>query len=254
MRPTSNCSVPPQTMPATREAPGPAPSPAPAGRLSSPRHGRALPSWPLLVLALPATVAVWSGWVGIGRPTGFGEVHPLPGNLGLAEPRHRGHLARRCGGLRRLRLARLAVRRRRVGADPLLRPLVGHRITRPGHGRASRLPPAHPGRRQPRAVGHHHRGGLPARAGPRHGRCSRPPASRGCLWPKSARRRAYLSPETKINWGPVGPSCSCRAQGRCSHTAGSTLRSAGGRCPARRRRAASLPALPAGSGTTGLKR
>jgi hypothetical protein len=24
-------------------------------------------------------VAVWSGWVGIGRLTGFGEVHPLPG-------------------------------------------------------------------------------------------------------------------------------------------------------------------------------
>jgi hypothetical protein len=38
-----------------------------------------LRSWPLLVLALPAAVAVWSGWVGIGRLTGFGEVHPLPG-------------------------------------------------------------------------------------------------------------------------------------------------------------------------------
>jgi hypothetical protein len=36
-------------------------------------------SWPLLVLALPATVAVWSGWVGIGQMTGFGQVHPLPG-------------------------------------------------------------------------------------------------------------------------------------------------------------------------------
>jgi hypothetical protein len=39
----------------------------------------AVPSWPLLVLALPAAVAVWSGWVGIGRMTGFGQVHPLPG-------------------------------------------------------------------------------------------------------------------------------------------------------------------------------
>ena len=36
-------------------------------------------SWPLLVLALPATVAVWSGWVGIGQMTGFGQVYPLPG-------------------------------------------------------------------------------------------------------------------------------------------------------------------------------
>ena len=36
-------------------------------------------SWPLLVLAVPAAVAVWSGWVGIGQMTGFGEMHPLPG-------------------------------------------------------------------------------------------------------------------------------------------------------------------------------
>jgi hypothetical protein len=36
-------------------------------------------SWPLLILALPAAVAVWSGWVGIGQMTGFGQVHPLPG-------------------------------------------------------------------------------------------------------------------------------------------------------------------------------
>jgi hypothetical protein len=36
-------------------------------------------SWPLLVLAAPAAVAVWSGWVGIGQMTGFGEIHPLPG-------------------------------------------------------------------------------------------------------------------------------------------------------------------------------
>ena len=40
---------------------------------------RAVRSWPLLVLAAPAAVAVWSGWVGIGRMTGFGQVHPLPG-------------------------------------------------------------------------------------------------------------------------------------------------------------------------------
>jgi hypothetical protein len=36
-------------------------------------------SWPLVVLVVPAGVAVWSGWVGIGRLTGFGVVAPLPG-------------------------------------------------------------------------------------------------------------------------------------------------------------------------------
>jgi hypothetical protein len=35
-----------------------------------------------LILALPAAVAVWSGWVGIGQMTGFGQVHPLPGIWG----------------------------------------------------------------------------------------------------------------------------------------------------------------------------
>jgi hypothetical protein len=44
--------------------------------------GPAVRSWPLLVLAVPAAVAVWSGWVGIGDMTGFGQVHPLPGIWG----------------------------------------------------------------------------------------------------------------------------------------------------------------------------
>jgi hypothetical protein len=35
--------------------------------------------WPLLVLAAPAGVAIWSGWVGLGQMAGFGVVHPLPG-------------------------------------------------------------------------------------------------------------------------------------------------------------------------------
>jgi hypothetical protein len=39
----------------------------------------AVRTWPLLLLALPAAVATWSGWVGIGRMTGFGLVRPLPG-------------------------------------------------------------------------------------------------------------------------------------------------------------------------------
>jgi hypothetical protein len=40
---------------------------------------KALPRWPLYLIALPAAVAVWSGWVGIGQLSGFGLVHPLPG-------------------------------------------------------------------------------------------------------------------------------------------------------------------------------
>jgi hypothetical protein len=36
-------------------------------------------SWPVWLLAAPAFVAIWSGWVGLGELTGFGVVHPLPG-------------------------------------------------------------------------------------------------------------------------------------------------------------------------------
>ncbi|GLY33557.1 hypothetical protein Kisp02_69220 [Kineosporia sp. NBRC 101731] len=36
-------------------------------------------AWPVLLLALPAFVAIWSGWVELGRLTGFGPVAPLPG-------------------------------------------------------------------------------------------------------------------------------------------------------------------------------
>lgn len=44
----------------------------------SPTH-QPVRSWPVLLLALPAFVAIWSGWVGLGELTGFGIVHPLPG-------------------------------------------------------------------------------------------------------------------------------------------------------------------------------
>lgn len=42
---------------------------------TGPRHH----SWPLLLIAAPAAVAVWSGWVGLGTMCGFGIIHPLPG-------------------------------------------------------------------------------------------------------------------------------------------------------------------------------
>lgn len=40
---------------------------------------RPLPRWPLLLIAAPAAVAIWSGWVGLGGMAGFGVVRPLPG-------------------------------------------------------------------------------------------------------------------------------------------------------------------------------
>ena len=50
----------------------------PAIRADTPT-GRRPRSWPVWLLALPAFVAIWSGWVGLGELTGFGVVHPLPG-------------------------------------------------------------------------------------------------------------------------------------------------------------------------------
>jgi hypothetical protein len=41
--------------------------------------GRKPRGWPLVVIALPAAVSIWSGWVGLGGLCGFGIVHPLPG-------------------------------------------------------------------------------------------------------------------------------------------------------------------------------
>lgn len=49
----------------------------PAKKKVRPRRG--LPTWPVLLMAFPAFVAIWSGWVGLGEATGFGVVHPLPG-------------------------------------------------------------------------------------------------------------------------------------------------------------------------------
>lgn len=38
--------------------------------------------WPLLLIAAPAAVAIWSGWVGLGELCGFGPVNLLPGVAG----------------------------------------------------------------------------------------------------------------------------------------------------------------------------
>src|SRR3984957_7300372 len=36
----------------------------------------------LVLMASPAAVAIWSGWVGLGGLCGFGPIHPLPGIAG----------------------------------------------------------------------------------------------------------------------------------------------------------------------------
>src|SRR6266496_4595441 len=47
--------------------------------VSAMSSAKRLPRWPLLLIAAPAAVAVWSGWVGLGGLCGFGIIHPLPG-------------------------------------------------------------------------------------------------------------------------------------------------------------------------------
>ncbi|HEY8717739.1 hypothetical protein [Pengzhenrongella sp.] len=47
--------------------------------MAGPAPERRGSSWPVLLLALPAFVAIWSGWVELGTLTGFGLVQPLPG-------------------------------------------------------------------------------------------------------------------------------------------------------------------------------
>lgn len=44
-----------------------------------PVTARPVKSWPLLLLALPAFVAIWGGWVGLGHLTGFGPIQLFPG-------------------------------------------------------------------------------------------------------------------------------------------------------------------------------
>jgi hypothetical protein len=64
--------LPPAVRPAAEGITAPPPDPFPQPR-------KAAATWPLVLLAFPAFVAIWSGWVDLGRLTGFGVVHPFPG-------------------------------------------------------------------------------------------------------------------------------------------------------------------------------
>jgi hypothetical protein len=43
------------------------------------KPARPVAVWPVWLLMIPAFVAVWAGWVGLGQYTGFGRVNLLPG-------------------------------------------------------------------------------------------------------------------------------------------------------------------------------
>ena len=73
---------PPATVPVPAERNGdPRGVPAESAEApSAPRKPRkAVMVWPVWLLMLPASVAIWGGWVGLGEMAGFGVVNLLPG-------------------------------------------------------------------------------------------------------------------------------------------------------------------------------
>ncbi|MET7868003.1 hypothetical protein [Micromonospora taraxaci] len=69
-------AVPPAQEPVVHE---PVPQGEPTVRTAP---ARAVVVWPVVLLAAPAFVAIWGGWVGLGGLTGFGKVNLLPGIVG----------------------------------------------------------------------------------------------------------------------------------------------------------------------------
>ncbi|WP_030439849.1 hypothetical protein [Actinoplanes subtropicus] len=59
--------------------PAPAAPAVPDTPAAAVRPERSPVTWPVLLLCLPAFVAIWGGWVEMGRLTGFGKVTLLPG-------------------------------------------------------------------------------------------------------------------------------------------------------------------------------
>jgi hypothetical protein len=162
------------------------------------RPGRAIWSWPLLVLAAPAAAEVWSGWVGIAQKTGFGLISPLPGiwpslHLDTAITLPVGVEAYAAYALR---LA--GPRPRGQREDPPVRQVVRDLLLRTRDGRAGRLSPAGPGRSGAGAVARHHGRVLPAGPGPGHGDRASPHAARR----RRHRSRAAGQPNSRTGPGP----------------------------------------------------
>jgi hypothetical protein len=51
----------------------------PVAAATPPRPAHRVVVWPLLVIACSPFIAIWGGWVGLGKLTGFGFVNLLPG-------------------------------------------------------------------------------------------------------------------------------------------------------------------------------
>lgn len=75
---TASSEPPTEDVPAASET-APAPAAAVAETRQADPAGKPLRVWPVWVLMIPAAVAIWSGWVGLGELAGFGPVKLLPG-------------------------------------------------------------------------------------------------------------------------------------------------------------------------------
>jgi hypothetical protein len=56
-----------------------APAPVTESDTASPAAAHRIRTWPILFVAAMAFVAIWGGWVGLGKLAGFGPVNLLPG-------------------------------------------------------------------------------------------------------------------------------------------------------------------------------
>lgn len=82
-QPVSEDAPAPSETPAEDVEPAPEPVPMPVAAAAAERQPlpatRATRIWPVWLLMVPAAVAIWSGWVGLGELAGFGPVRLLPG-------------------------------------------------------------------------------------------------------------------------------------------------------------------------------
>jgi hypothetical protein len=75
--PADQSPLPAQEVPPLVTVAGPPDTATPAD--ARPRRSRLPRHWPLLLLAAPAFVSIWGGWVGLGQMAGFGQITLLPG-------------------------------------------------------------------------------------------------------------------------------------------------------------------------------
>jgi hypothetical protein len=82
-QPVSEDAPAPSETPAEDVEPAPEPVPMPVAAAAAERQPppatRTTRIWPVWLLMVPAAVAIWSGWVGLGELAGFGPVRLLPG-------------------------------------------------------------------------------------------------------------------------------------------------------------------------------